>query len=51
MQDLKVQNPKLTFEESLQGRVNAFGEPDRMAWIYQHDIQVAWDDFFARENV
>lgn len=50
MQDLKAQNPNLSFEDTLMARVNALGGSDGMDWIYQNDIKEVWEDFIRSET-
>ncbi|TVY71450.1 FAD-dependent monooxygenase tropB, partial [Lachnellula suecica] len=50
VQDAKLKNPNQSFEESLHVKVEAFGGPDRLSWIYQNDIQEVWDEFVSKEK-
>lgn len=48
-QDAKAQNPKQTFEESLEVKIKGFGGGD-LSWIYQNDIQTVWEEFLNAEQ-
>jgi salicylate hydroxylase len=50
IQDAKANNPQQTFEEGLDVKVKAFGGGDTLSWIYQNDIQDAWEQFVDAEK-
>jgi FPC/CPF motif-containing protein YcgG len=39
-----------TFEERLQMKVDAFVGEDKLAWIYENDIEEVWKAYLRREN-
>lgn len=49
IQDAKVNNPKQTFEESLELKIKGFSGGD-LSWIYQNDIQTVWEEYLSAEN-
>jgi salicylate hydroxylase len=49
--DAKEKNPGQSFEESLRGRMMAFGGEGDMSWIYGNDIVKVWETFLEGEKV
>ncbi len=49
LQDARINNPKQSFEESLELKIKGLSRGD-LSWIYQNDIQTVWEEYLSAEN-